>query len=488
VPDAGAQSEVVVTAWAPADTPEGIRALLNALPAMVGYWDRDLRNRLANDAYVEYFGRSPEQMRGLHMREVLGPELFAKNWPFIERVLAGEPQLFDREIPVPAGEPRYTQASYIPDVAQGVVRGFFVLVTDITERHRAELALHASEERYRTLVEHLPGSAITLVGPDLRLRWFGGGVPSAAGLDVESMLGRLVREASGGGEHGLQTEGLYRRALSGEEVSAEVHSRVTGRDFSLQIAPLRAPDGTVTEALGVAQDITDRKRAEQALADERRLLAEAEAVARMGSWEWDIADNRVRWSDGLLAIHGMTRAQAPREYEPDPDHVHPDDRDRVVAAVRRALETGTAFELDYRIIRSDGRIRVLHGRGEAIVGEDGKPVRMAGTARDITEAREAESTLSETAGELTRHAAELERLASTTSQPKDAPDRLLSPRQLEVLALVAEGLSNEEIAARLFLTESTVKWHVAQITRRLGVSNRAQAVARYLRPRTAPGG
>ncbi len=470
------------------DAPEGILTILNALPAMVGYWDRDLRNRLANDAYMEYFGRSPEQMRGIDVRELLGAELFEQNRPFIEGALAGEPQLFDREIRTPSGELRYVQASYVPDVAQGEVRGILVLVTDITARRRVELALHASEERYRTLIKNLPLSAVTVVGPDLRLRWLGGGVPSAADLEVESMLGRPVRETSGGGEHGLLIEGLYRRALSGEDVSAEVHSAVTGRDFSVQIAPLRAPDGSVVEALGIAQDITDRKRAEQALADERRLLNEAETVARMGSWEWDLADGGVRWSDGLLAIHGMDREHAPREYEPRADWIHPDDRDRVAAAVGRALETGTTFELDYRIIRSDGRIRILHGRGEAIVDGDGRTARMAGTARDITEAREAEATLSETAGELTRHAGELQRLAATAGRPKDAPDRLLSPRQLEVLALVAEGLSNEEIAGRLFLTESTVKWHLAQITRRLGVANRAQAIVRYLAPGRAEGG
>jgi PAS domain S-box-containing protein len=469
-------------AWSSGNADESIRAILNALPAMVGYWDRDLRNRMANDAYLEYFGMSPEEMRGLHIRDVLGPELFEINRPHLERALAGEPQLFDRELTTPSGERRYTQASYIPDAVDGVVRGIFVLVTDITARHRAEVALHASEERYRTLVEHLPRSAITLVGPDLRLRWLGGGIPAEARLDVESMLGRLVRETAGGGEHGRRIEELYRRALAGETVSAEVHSHVTGRDFNLEIAPLRTPDGTVTEALGVAQDITDRKRAEQALAAERRLLREAETVARMGSWEWDLATNHLSWSDGLLALYGIAREHAPREYEPRPDRVHPDDRDRLASAVRQALDTGTAFELDYRIIRSDGRIRVLHGRGEAIVGGDGRPVRMAGTARDITEARETETTLSETAGELTRHAAELQRLAAGADQPDRGRDRLLSPRQLEVLTLIAEGCSNDEIAARLFLAESTVKWHVAQIIRRLGVANRAQAVARFLGP------
>ena len=226
--------------WSPADTQEGIATILNALPAMVGYWDRDLRNRLANDAYVEYFGRSPEEMRGIDVRELLGAELFEQNRPFIERALAGEPQLFDREIRTPTGELRYVQASYVPDVGGGRGARILVLVTDITARHRMELALHASEERYRTLIKNLPLSAVTVVGPDLRLRWVGGGVPSAAGLEVESMLGRPVRETSGGGEHGLLIEGLYGRALSGEDVSAEVHGGHRTR--------LQRPDRAVARA------------------------------------------------------------------------------------------------------------------------------------------------------------------------------------------------------------------------------------------------
>ena len=92
--------------------------MLNALPALVGYWDSALRNRMANDAYIEFFGKSPEQMRGTHIRELLGPEVYEQSLPYIEGALAGETQLFYREIPKPSGEVRYTQASYIPDVSR----------------------------------------------------------------------------------------------------------------------------------------------------------------------------------------------------------------------------------------------------------------------------------------------------------------------------------------------------------------------------------
>jgi PAS domain S-box-containing protein len=118
---------------------DALRAILNGLPALIGYWDANLRNKLANQAYVDYFGLTPEQMLGLHISEVLGPTLYEKNLPFLERALAGERQMFDREIETPSGEKRYTQASYIPDVVDGEVRGIFVLVTDISQRRIAEL-------------------------------------------------------------------------------------------------------------------------------------------------------------------------------------------------------------------------------------------------------------------------------------------------------------------------------------------------------------
>ena len=269
-----------VAPWSVPEAADMVRAVLNGIPALIGYWDAGLRNRLANDAYLEFFGRTPDQMRGMHIRDVLGPDLFEQNRGHIERALAGERQSFDREIPKPNGEVAYTQASYIPDIAGGVVRGFFVLVTDITERHRIEAALHESEARYRTLVEQLPGGAITVVGPDLRLQWFGGRAADRGAVDATSMLGKLIRDAAGGGEHGLQVEDLYRRALGGEHVETEIYSRLMGRHFSFEVAPLLDPAGTVVAALGVAQDITERKRAEAVL-ELRSLIIDSMAEGAM---------------------------------------------------------------------------------------------------------------------------------------------------------------------------------------------------------------
>ena len=129
--------------------PRDPHAILNALPAIVGYWDSTLRNQMANQAYVDFFGMAPEEIRGRHLSEVLGPELYGLNRPYLEKALAGETQLFDRTIIDSSGTARYTQASYIPDIVDGTVRGLFVLVTDITARHAADEAIQAAEARFR---------------------------------------------------------------------------------------------------------------------------------------------------------------------------------------------------------------------------------------------------------------------------------------------------------------------------------------------------
>lgn len=190
-------------------------------------------------------------------------------------------------------------------------------------------------------------------------------------------------------------------------------------------------------------------------------LAEAERLARLGSWDWDIPSGKMSCSEGLFEIYGISAEEFDETYEVGrSEYVHPDDRDFVEEEMRQALETGAPVDFEYRIIRPDGRVRRLHSRAELIADADGTPLRLTGIAQDVTELHAAAEALHQAGrGDLVR---------------------LLTPRQLEILGLIADGLSNAEIASRLYLGESTVKWHIRKILKGLGVANRAQAVARYL--------
>ncbi len=122
------------------------RLIMDNVPSMLAYWNRDLRCRFANRAYQRWFGVDHAAMEGTHIRDVLGAEIFAKNERHIEAVLAGEAQTFERIIPAPDGEIRHALALYLPDVVDGEVVGFLVQITDVTELKNSELALRQSQD------------------------------------------------------------------------------------------------------------------------------------------------------------------------------------------------------------------------------------------------------------------------------------------------------------------------------------------------------
>ena len=118
-------------------------------------------------------------------------------------------------------------------------------------------------------------------------------------------------------------------------------------------------------------------------------LRQAQEVARLGSWEWDIGGDRVWWSDELYRIYGIEHGSF-IGYDTFLAHVHPDDRTMVDGIVRQAMNGNEPFTFDHRIVRPDGMIRVIHANGRVIRDPAGHPVRMLGTGHDITERKEAE--------------------------------------------------------------------------------------------------
>ena len=121
------------------------------------------------------------------------------------------------------------------------------------------------------------------------------------------------------------------------------------------------------------------------LRKERIHLTEAEQLAHLGSWDWDVRTNEMTWSSELFRILGREPGAFEPSYERFFEHVHPDDRARLDAAVRNAVETRASYECEFRVLRSGGDVRTVHTRGKLIVDDDSVPVRMVGAIQDVTE-------------------------------------------------------------------------------------------------------
>jgi PAS domain S-box-containing protein len=142
---------------------------------------------------------------------------------------------------------------------------------------------------------------------------------------------------------------------------------------------------TVAERLAL---VVERKRTESTLQVRERQLADAQQLALLGTWSWQVGADRVEWSDQLYRIFGVTPGE-PISYEEYLGLIHPEDRDRVSGTVQRALETRGRYHLEHRVQRPDGTVRHVFSEGEVATDEQGRPVRVFGVAQDITERKEA---------------------------------------------------------------------------------------------------
>ena len=151
--------------------------------------------------------------------------------------------------------------------------------------------------------------------------------------------------------------------------------------------------GAVLLARVSLQQAQGQRRCAAELARSRQQLQEIQRLAQIGSWQFDLSENRLTWSDELYRIFEVDPTQGPADYEHFLQLIHPDDRERVDQAYRCALKERQPYEVEHRMVLADGRIKQIRERGETLYDDDGKPLRSIGTAQDITDIRRMESQM-----------------------------------------------------------------------------------------------
>ncbi len=262
---------------------------------------------------------------------------------------------------------------------------------------------HGVFEGYRTLVEHIPGIVYTAKAGEAG-QWL------YASPQIESILGYQAEDWCADATlwyrclHPADRE----RALadekhcveSGEPLNSQY--RMIARDGRMiwfhDQATLVPPDREGDEPFlhGVMLDITDRMVAEASVRESQMRLVEAQRLAQMGSWEFDIATNRISMSDELCRICGIRPDDFDASIEAGMQLIHPDDRPLVDRIRAEVASEPKPFDYQLRIVRPDGEVRTILNHGYVVLDDYGNPVRMLGTVQDITERMRAEGALRQT--------------------------------------------------------------------------------------------
>ena len=386
-----------------ANTRTLLGTLLTSAPFGFAYFDRELRYVLINEKLAQINGIPTADHIGKRVQDIV-PRLAPDALRVTSQILAmGQPvqhHEFSGETPSVPGVMRYWNESWYPvrDGA-GEIVGFGAFVEEITDRKLAEERLTRSEGRYRELVQNA-NSVILRWKRDGTITFINEYGQTFFGYSAEELIGRqvgiLVREKDSAGADLTQ---LVQDVVDNPERYVNNINENICRDGSLvwmswTNKPIFDEDGRVAEILAVGSDVTDRIHAEEALGKSEMRLTEAQRIAHLGSWDWDIVAEDLVWSDEVYRIFGVARKDFPVTYQSYLACVHPDDRKAVAEAVLASLaDPLEKYDIEYRVVLPDASECVVHSRGKVTWGAEDEPIHMIGTVLDITERKRAEEEL-----------------------------------------------------------------------------------------------
>ena len=389
---------------------ERLRLIIDTIPTIIWRKSPDGSADFLNRNFREYTGLSLEDGLGRGWLNVFHPDdRLKEKWP--SAMAAGKPFQTEARLRGTDGQYRWFLIRAMPlrDERGNIIK-WYGLTCEIEDLKRAEDRIRLIIDALPTMVWTMePNGAVDFVNQ----RWM-----DYMGLSLKEEMDEPTRP--------VHPEDLPRvlekwRADMAAGEASEDEMRLRRADgeyrwFLVRTAPLRDEQGNILKWYGVSIDIEDRKRAEEAvkssereqrhiaaqLERERTRLVEAQEMGKIGSWEAELQSMNVIWSD---QTHRIFETDPSRFHPTRPkfrEFIHPEDRAKVDAAFVASLERRSPSTVEYRIVMPDGRVKIVEERWQAFHDEEGKPVRVAGTCRDITERVRAEEELQRLSGQLLR--------------------------------------------------------------------------------------
>ncbi len=263
------------------------------------------------------------------------------------------------------------------------------LLREIEEREKLE-----SEALRLWSIVQQSGDIIFITNKDGIIEYVNPSFEKITGYSGEEAVGntpRILKSGLMGPEYYRE---VYENIFSGRIFHSEVINRRKDGElfyYDQTITPIKDKDGR--HFISTGKDITEHKRFEEALKESEARLSEAQNIAHLGFWEFNIEANELRLSEEAKIIFGKDSDFYKNDYSLLLENIHPEDRETVEKTWRDSIEKGRSYEIIYRVLRDDSSVRFVHERGKSFLDKDGKALRFVGTLHDITERQQLEQQL-----------------------------------------------------------------------------------------------
>ncbi len=381
-----------------------VRAILDATQESVWLFDPDGLMLDGNKTALTRLGMSPQEVFGRHLHDILPPELAQSRWERLRECVKSL-QLVEFEderagihfrhsfYPVLDAEGRAGAiTSYSRDItqsrqAQEVLRRYHEELEERVAERTDEL--RQASEYARSLIEASLDPLAT-IGPDGTITDVNEAMERMTGLSRTQLIGSEFAQHFT--EPDKAREGFERVLRDGTVTDYPLGGRHRSGSTAdvLYNATVYRKAGEVQGVFAAARDITRRKQAEEALRASEKRLAEAQRIAHLGGWEWDLHTGALIWSDEVFRIFGLSPSGQAPTFAEFLDRLPAEDRTLVTKATLDSIAQNTPLSLTYRILLPGGEIRHVFAQADAVPDDSGMPVRMVGTVMDITDRVRAE--------------------------------------------------------------------------------------------------
>jgi PAS domain S-box-containing protein len=419
---------------------QDIRLVVDTIPTLAWSAGPDGSADFFNQRWLDYTGLSAKQALGSGWQLAIHPDDLPRILEtFLEALNSVKPYEVEGRFRRFDGEFRWFlfRGSPLRD-RSGKVAKWYGTNTDLEERKRAEEALRKSEERWRSVFEN---SAIGVALTDLNGRFL------ATNHVFQGMVGYTEEELRAVNfldvtheDYREANRALITELLEGKRRQFQIEKKYRRKDgssiwVSNNVSLVPGTERVPRFVMALSEDITQHKRAEEALQRSEGYLAEAQKLTHTGSWAAQVSQkgkpywSNVYWSKEMYRIFGLDPGPTPPSPMEFVRRLHPEDAPYHLRVVERAIRDGTDFEMDYRLLLPDGAAKYIHVVGHPVVNTSGDVIELVGTAMDVTERKHAEDALRASEGSLL----EAQRLTRTCSWKHE----VLSGR----VTVSAEGLA-----------------------------------------------